>query len=53
MKSHYFLLLLISLLTACSAHKTYESTVFPEGDWRPINPEHFTIKEAKKIQDTQ
>lgn len=46
--------ILISILTfilliGCSSIETYESDVFPKGDWRPINPEYFGKAEAQRI----
>lgn len=50
-KREFILLSIFTLLVACSSNKTYESKVFPKGDWIPINPEYFGIEEAKRIQD--
>ena len=37
------------LLAGCSSINEYESDVFPDGDWRPINPEYFGKDEAIRI----
>lgn len=43
------LILTISLLSGCSSMKTYESKVFPTGEWKPVNFEYFGKNEAQRI----
>lgn len=45
------LLSILTFLIGCTANKTYENEVFPEGNWIPINPEYFGIEEVKRIRE--
>lgn len=46
----YLLFMMLSLqLCGCSSVKEYESDVFPEGKWYPVNPEHFGKTEAQRL----
>lgn len=38
-------------LCACTTPKPYENTIHPDGDWHPVNPEHFNKTEAQRIYE--
>ena len=46
---HLLFMILGIQLCACSSVKEYESDVFPEGKWYPVNPEHFGKTEAQRL----
>ncbi|WP_298642410.1 hypothetical protein [uncultured Cardiobacterium sp.] len=41
--------LLMMVLSGCSSVKTYENEVFPQGEWRAVNPQYFGKMEAQRI----
>ncbi len=43
------MLLSILCLSACTSPKSYESNIFPKGEWRAVNPEYFNKTEAQRI----
>lgn len=51
MKPVFVLLITSLLITSCSSVETYESDVFPDGAWIPINPEYFGKEEALRIYE--
>lgn len=53
MKELFLLFFLGASLSACTTPKPYENTVRPDGEWRPVNPEHFGKAEAQRIIEGQ
>ena len=41
--------LLMMFLSGCSSVKTYENEVFPQGEWRAVNPQYFGKTEVQRI----
>jgi hypothetical protein len=41
--------LLMIILSGCSSVKTYENEVFPQGEWKAVNPQYFGKTEAQRI----
>ena len=41
--------LLMVTLSGCSSVKTYENEVFPQGEWKAVNPQYFGKTEAQRI----
>lgn len=40
----------ILIISACSnTPKEYEADIFPDGEFKPINPEYFNKDEAQRI----
>lgn len=39
----------VLIMAGCSSTKTYESTIFPKGEWKSVNPEKFSKKDAVRI----
>lgn len=46
----YRVFLLAAILSGCSKI-SHESDVFPNGEWQPVNPEHFGKPEIQRIYE--